>query len=115
MTEQELVQTALANLPRPAPPPRLRRAVMAQVRQEAAVQVQTCLVQTCLVQTCLVQTCLVQTWSRTASDGWTTERWEGTGGTADTAPAPTPAHVTRTHWRQEDAGRTTIYQLTQTY
>lgn len=94
MTEQELVQQALSKLPRPAPPPRLRRAVMAQVRREAAVQ--------------------VQTWSRTESDGWTTERWEGTGQPGDTVPAPTPARVAYTHWRQDDAGGTTIYQFTQT-
>ncbi len=94
MTEQELVQAALAALPRPAPPPRLRRAVMTQVRREAAIQ--------------------VRIWSRTESDGWTTERWEGADLTGDTAPAPTPAYVAYTHWRQDDANATTIYQFTQT-
>lgn len=94
MTEQELVQAALANLPRPAPPPRLRRAVMAQVRRESAAQ--------------------VQIWSRTESDGWTTEQWEGMSQPEDTVPAPAPAHVTYTHWRQDVAGRTTIHQFTQT-
>lgn len=94
MTEQELVQQALAHLPRPTPPPRLRRAVMAQVRREAAVQ--------------------VRTWSRTESDGWTTERWEGTGWSGETAPVLASAHVTYTHWRQDEPGKTTIYQFTQT-
>lgn len=95
MTEHELVQTALASLPRPTPPSRLRRAVMAQVRRESAIQ--------------------VQTWSRTEADGWTTERWEGMGLPGNTAPTPTPAHVTYTRWRQDDASGTTIYQFTQTY
>ncbi len=99
MTEQELVQQALAHLPRPAPPPRLRRAVMAQVTAEAQAE---------------AAASQARTWSRTESDGWTTERWEGAISLGDPVPAFSPTHVTYTHWRQDEADRTTIYQFTQT-
>ncbi len=99
MTEQELVQAALANLPRPTPPPRLRRAVMAQVRAEAQND---------------AAASQMRTWSRTEEGGWATERWEGIDGPGNTVPAPTPAHVAHTHWRQDEVGKTTIYQFTQT-
>jgi len=98
MTEQELVRAALANLPRPAPPPCLRRAVMAQVRAEARIE---------------AAGLQVRTWSRTESDGWTTEQWEGPGSPWDAVPAPTPAQVVYTHWRQDESGRTTGYRFTQ--
>ena len=99
MTEQELVQTALASLPRPAPPPRLRRAVMAQVRAEAQAE---------------STASQARTWSRTEADGWTTERWEGTGWPVDAVPAPAPTYVSHTHRRQDEPGKITIYQFTQT-
>lgn len=99
MTEQELVQTTLANLPRPTPPPRLRRAVMAQVAAEARAE---------------AAASQVRSWSRTEEGGWTTERWEGVGWSGKEVPVPAPAHVAYTHWRRDEAGRTTIYQSTQT-
>ena len=99
MTEQELVQKALAGLSRPAPPPRLRRAVMASVAAEAKDE---------------AAASRVRSWSRTEASGWTTERWEGAGGSGETLPAPASAHVTYTRWRQDERGRTTIYQFTQT-
>jgi len=99
MTEQELVQRALAGLPRPTPPPRLHRAVMASVAAEARAE---------------AAASSIRSWSRTEEGGWTTERWEGAGGSGETLPAPAFAHVTYTHWRQDEPGRTTIYQFTQT-
>lgn len=99
MTEQELVRLALDHLPRPIPPPRLRRAVMAQVRAEAQSE---------------AAASQARTWNRTESNGWTTERWEGAISLGETVPIPTPAHVIYTHWRQDEADRTTIYQFTQT-
>jgi len=99
MTELELVQTTLANLPRPTPPPRLRRAIMAQAATEAQAE---------------AADSQVRTWSRTESDGWTTEWWEGAGWSEEKVPAPASAHVAYAHWRHDEAGRTTIYQFTQT-
>lgn len=96
MTERELVQKALAGLPRPAPPPRLHRAVMTSVAAEAKAASP------------------VRSWSRTEEGGWTTERWEGAGGSGAILPAPASAHITYTRWRQDEPGRTTIYQFTQT-
>ncbi|MDQ2799047.1 MAG: hypothetical protein M3Y13_05325 [Armatimonadota bacterium] len=99
MTEPELVQQALANLPRPAPPSRLRRKVMAQVHFEVTEQ----------------QT---WTWSRMEIDGWITERWEGARLPKEVVPAPiahTGVCIIRTHRHQDDTGGTTIYQFTQTY
>ena len=68
MTEQELVQRALAGLPRPTPPPRLHRAVMASVAAEARAE---------------AAASSIRSWSRTEEGGWTTERWEGAGTSFD--------------------------------
>ncbi len=99
MTEEELVQRALAALPRPTPPPRLRRAVMAQVAAEARAE---------------AAASQVQTWSRAEEDGWTTKQREGVRLSGKMVPAPAPTRITYTHRRQDEAGRTTIYQFTQT-
>lgn len=98
MIEQELMQAALVSLPRPTPPPRLRRAIMAQVRAEA--QAESAASQ-------------VRTWSRTEEGGWTTERWEGAGWSGEKVPAPASAHVAYAHWRHDESGRTTGYRFTQ--
>lgn len=100
MTELKLVQAALANLPRPTPPPRLHRAVRAQVRAEAQAE---------------ATASQVRTWSRTEADGWTTERWEGARLPEEKGLPPASAHTTGTYWRQDETGRTTIYEFTQTY
>ena len=101
MTELELVQEALANLPRPTPPPHLRRAVMAQVRAEA--------------QTGCYCIAGVELEPHGGTDGWTTERWDGARLPEEKGPPPASAHTTGTYWRQDAMGRTTIYEFMQTY
>jgi len=102
MTELELVQTTLANLPRPTPPPRLRRAIMAQVTAEARAE---------------AAASLVQSWSRAEENGKTVE-WRQYG------PAPTPAsppdqaspmRATFTQWRHQEGTRVTIHQTLRTH
>ena len=98
--ELKLVQEALAHLPRPAPPPRLHRAVMAQVRREAdAVHAQT------------------QVWRRTEAEGWAVE-WQQCNTPPIPASPPDPANTPRatfTQWQHQDGTRVTVYQTTQTH
>ncbi len=98
--EQELVQEALAGLPRPTPPPRLRRAVMARVRREAdALQAQA------------------QVWRRTDAGGWAVE-WRQYNPAPPPAPPPSPAvppRATFTQWRYREGTRVTVYQTTRTH
>ena len=99
MTELELVQTALANLPRPAPPPRLRRAVMAQVRAEAQAE---------------ATASQVQVWRRAEKDGATVEWRQGAAMPAPTPTQPIPTSVIHTTQRRQDAAGITVHAYTWT-
>jgi len=97
MTEQELLQEALMGLPRPTPPARLRRAVMAQVRQES-------------------EALSLQVWRRTEGENWAVE-WRQGGAFQASEPLPDstgPASATFTQWRHQEGNRVTIYEMTQT-
>jgi len=98
MTEQELVQEALAGLPRPAPPPRLRRAVMARVRQES-------------------DALTAQVWRRTEGENGAVEwRQGGAFPKQERLPDSTkPASATFTQWRHQEGNRVTIYEMTRTH
>ena len=98
MTEQELVQEALAGLPRPVPLPRLRRAVMAQVRRES-------------------EALSLQVWRRTEGENWAVE-WRQGGAFPERKPLPDstgPTSATFTQWRHQEGNRVTVYQTIQTH
>jgi hypothetical protein len=95
MSELEEVQQALAHLPRPTPPPRLRRKIMAQVRREADA----------------IQT---QIYSRTEANGWITERWEGLNRAQEMIFSHSTTSVFYTYRHQDASGRMTFYQHTNT-
>ncbi len=98
MTEQELVQEALAGLPHPTPPPRLRRTIMAQVRQES-------------------DALTAQVWRRTEGENGAAEwRQGGTFPKQERLPDSTKlASATFTQWRHQEGNRVTVYQTIRTY
>ena len=100
MTEHELVQTALAGLHRPSPPPRLRRAVMARIVAEARAE---------------AAAPQVQVWWRTEENGRTVEwRQGGPMPAPPAAPPPlTASSVVRTT-RRPDAAGSALYCYTWT-
>jgi hypothetical protein len=99
MTERELVQTTLANLPRPTPPPRLRRAVMAQVTAEARLE---------------AAGPQVQTWHRSQGGGWVVEWRQGKAWPEPEAVRPAARSSVFRCARRQDAAGTTVSLFTQT-
>ena len=98
MTEQELVQEALAGLPRPTPSPLLHRAVMAKVRQEANAS-------------------FSQVWRRATGENGAVE-WRQGAALPEHEPKPDligPASATFTQWRHQEGNRVTIYQTIWTH